>query len=115
MASTRITLLLSLALAGSAWAQEEADVAAGEEVYNSWCVHCHDDNRPWTGGGTMALEFKYRGELPADLRERTDLSGELISAYVRNGLFQMPSFRLTEISDEELEVLVAYLIRNNPE
>lgn len=116
MAPTRIVFfVLGLGFVGAASAQDDAGVAAGEQVYNTWCVHCHDDNRPWSGGGTQALQVKYQGELPADLRERTDMSAELITAYVRDGLYRMPPFRLTEISEEDMRALAAYLTRNNPE
>jgi hypothetical protein len=33
---------------------------------------------------------------------------------VRQGVSFMPQFRKTEISDEELTALAAYLTRNNP-
>lgn len=116
MAPTRIVLcLLGLGVAGSAAAQDDEAIAAGEQVYNTWCVHCHDDDRPWSGGGTMALQAKYQGELPADLRERIDLSPELVTTYLREGLYRMPPFRLTEISEDDMRALNAYLTRNNPE
>ncbi len=116
MAPTRIVLfLLGLGMTAVALAQDDAAVTAGEQVYNTWCVHCHDDDRPWSGGGTMALQVKYQGQLPADLRERTDLSPELVTTYLREGLYRMPPFRLTEISEDDMRALNAYLTRNNPE
>ena len=99
----------------SAFAQNNsAQVARGEEQFNEWCVACHDANLPWSGGGTMALDAKYNGELPGDLLERTDLTEEFVRSVVRVGLFRMPPFRLTEIDDEELEDLTAFLTRNSP-
>jgi mono/diheme cytochrome c family protein len=81
----------------------------GAAVYNNWCDACHrdsDQNAP----GTRSLELKYRGELPAALKERTDLTAELVELYVRNGVATMPFFRKTEISDGDLAALAAYLV-----
>ena len=41
-----------------------------------------------------------------------DLSADVVSAFVRYGKHSMPFFRKTEISDEELKYLGAYLSRN---
>jgi len=56
---------------------------------------------------------QYQGTLPALLEERTDMSPELIRTLVRNGITIMPFFRKTEVSDTDLDALVAYLTRNN--
>jgi hypothetical protein len=56
---------------------------------------------------------KYQGTLPPLLEERTDMSPELIRTFVRNGITIMPFFRKTDVSDTDLDALVAYLIRNN--
>lgn len=106
------TILLSL-VAVSPGAADEADtqasdVAAGKQVYDHWCAPCHAP----TGmmAGTIALEAKYQGALPAALEARTDLNADFITYYVRNGITVMPPFRKTEISDEQLARLVAYLM-----
>src|SRR5690606_13601039 len=54
---------------------------------------------------------RYRGELPAELERRTDLSAAYIEAVVRDGYLSMPFFRPTELSDDDLEALIAYLTR----
>ena len=59
--------------------------------------------------GTAALGVKYKGEIPAVLEERTDLLPEFIRVVVRGGLFGMPISRKTEISDADLEDIIAYL------
>lgn len=59
--------------------------------------------------GTQALEAKYNGALPAVLTQRTDLTPELVSFYVRNGISIMPFFRKTEVSDADLEALARYV------
>lgn len=41
------------------------------------------------------------------------MSPELIRTFVRNGITIMPFFRKTDVSDTDLDALVAYLIRNN--
>jgi mono/diheme cytochrome c family protein len=63
--------------------------------------------------GTLALQAKYKGALPALLDKRTDLTQALIKTYVRNGISIMPIFRKTEISDADLDAIAAYLTRNN--
>ena len=80
----------------------------GAAVFNNWCDACHR-NAEQNAPGTRSLEFKYRGELPGALEERTDLTAELIEFYVRNGVATMPFYRKTEIGDEDLAALSAYL------
>lgn len=79
----------------------------GYAEYQNSCSVCHGPmpERP----GTRALAAKYKGSLPAMLEERRDLSPELIRAVVRNGLTVMPHFRKTELSDTQLDAIVAYL------
>jgi (+)-pinoresinol hydroxylase len=82
----------------------------GAAVFNNWCDACHrnaDQNAP----GTRSLDLKYRGELPGALEERTDLTPALVEFFVRNGVATMPFFRKTEIGDEDLAALAAYLSR----
>ena len=61
--------------------------------------------------GTKALAAKYGKRLPALLDERTDLSPELIRTAVRHGMNVMPPLRKTEVSDANLDAIVAYLTR----
>lgn len=87
------------------------DQPRGYVEYEKYCSACHGEGvgRP----GTMALQAKYKGAVPALLDKRTDLTPQLIKMYVRNGLTVMPNFRKTEISDSELDAIAAYLTRNN--
>jgi (+)-pinoresinol hydroxylase len=80
--------------------------------YQDFCSMCHGEGvgKP----GTLALQAKYKGQLPALLEKRTDLTPQLIKMYVRNGISVMPIFRKTEISDADLNAICAYLTRNNP-
>lgn len=79
----------------------------GSEVYQYWCVTCHGSGqgRP----GTMALGFKYEGKVPAQLEHRNDLTADVLTYFVRNGISVMPSFRPTELSDEDIIAVAAYL------
>lgn len=83
----------------------------GAAVYNNWCDACHR-NSEQNAPGTRSLQLKYRGELPAALEERTDLTPEIVALYVRNGVATMPFFRKTEISDADLAALSEYLSRD---
>ena len=83
----------------------------GYVQYQNYCSMCHGTGvgKP----GTLALQAKYKGALPALLDQRTDLTPQLIKTYVRNGISVMPIFRKTEISDADLDAIAAYLTRNN--
>lgn len=121
----RLTLILvCLFLARAAEAQGEripsswtTQTVSGEGQpqgyvqYQRFCSMCHGEGigKP----GTLALQAKYKGALPALLDKRTDLTPQLIKAYVRNGITVMPTFRKTEISDTDLDAIAAYLTRNN--
>lgn len=92
----------------------------GREVFDQRCRACHGEIPDEVFGpvflsqmpGTALLEERYRGELPAELEKRTDLSAAYIEAVVRDGLRSMPFFRPTELSDDDLEAVVAYLTRD---
>jgi (+)-pinoresinol hydroxylase len=94
--------------------------ARGQEVFDQRCAACHGDVPDEIFGpmflppmpGTQALEARYRNALPAALERRSDLTPEFVSAVVRNGLLSMPFFRPTEVSDDDLEALAAYLTRD---
>ena len=92
----------STPVASSMPARERSE---GAVIFDRWCSDCHSTGGP----GTQALERKYKGEIPAVLVERDDLSPDFIKPVVRNGMSFMPSFRKTEISDAELEILAAYI------
>jgi mono/diheme cytochrome c family protein len=114
MKSVRAGLwIVSLISASAAFAApDESAVAHGRKVYQQWCLPCHGAGvgKP----GTDALAARYKGEKPAVLEERTDLTPETIRYFVRRGVLFMPSFRKTEISDADLDALSAFLTRNKP-
>ena len=113
-----LLLLAFLMAVQGALAQTVPSAENGRAVFAKWCTPCHGAGIV-TGElsgrspppGTVALQLKYRGELPAVLEERTDLTGEFIETVVRGGLFGMPITRKTEISDSELEDIIVYLTR----
>lgn len=113
MIATRRTKLcvgaIALAASGALEAQDGAATLErrGAEVFEYWCAPCHAPGPMHPG--TQALAALYRGEKPAPLEERTDLTPELTKTFVRTGVSVMPPFRKTEISEADLEALAAYL------
>ncbi|MBS0367044.1 MAG: cytochrome c [Proteobacteria bacterium] len=85
------------------------DTPRGYVEYQNSCSVCHGPmpERP----GTRALAAKYKGSLPAMLEDRTDMQPEFIRYIVRNGISVMPPFRKTEVTDAQLDAIVAYLTR----
>jgi len=91
----------------------------GRDVFQQRCAACHAAIPKDTIGppylppmaGTQALQARYKGAKPAEIEERTDLTPEFVKAIVRGGLNSMPFFRPTELSDEDLAALGAYLAR----
>ena len=92
------------------------EVVLGKQVFDDWCGICHGPPDGASGGGTETLAALYRdAELPAQLEDRADLTEELVVTLTREGRNTMPNFRKTEISDSELEALVAYLVEEGEE
>ena len=87
-------------------AVQAAEPPPGKALFEKFCAECH---APGHGHpGTQRLAWS-RGEKLAVLEKRKDLSAEYIRAIVRNGLFEMPPYRPTEITDAELVQLSQYL------
>jgi mono/diheme cytochrome c family protein len=121
----RLIAIMTVVLVAPSWADEQETIGwtrhtvqvtpttpRGYAEYQNSCSVCHGPmpERP----GTRALAAKYKGSLPAMLEERRDLSPEFIRAVVRNGLTVMPHFRKTEVSDTQLDAIIAYLTRPRP-
>lgn len=79
----------------------------GHNIYKYWCATCH--GRGQGKPGTMALSVKYEGELPALLEHREDLPKDVLTHFIRNGISVMPSFRPTEVSDQDISDMAEYL------
>jgi mono/diheme cytochrome c family protein len=92
----------------------------GQEVFNERCAACHGPipkdliGPPYLPPmpGTQALRARYKGAVPAELEQRTDLTVEFVKAIVRGGSNSMPFFRPTELSDDDITALGAYLTRD---
>jgi mono/diheme cytochrome c family protein len=108
IASATLVLIL-LVSGGTANAQSRAAAERGREQYQYWCASCH--GRGTGTPGTVALQAKYAGKVPAVLEDRTDLSAATVRLYVRRGISIMPFFRKTEVSDADLDAIAAYLTR----
>ncbi|MGY0559285.1 c-type cytochrome [Luteimonas sp. A277] len=85
----------------------------GQQLYEYWCAACHA--RGPGHPGTQALEARYGDAMPGTLEDRTNLTPEFVAIIVRNGISVMPFFRKTEINDEELAAIGAYLSHNPSE
>jgi (+)-pinoresinol hydroxylase len=88
---------------------DQAQIERGHKVYDKWCFPCHGTGSGKPGTDSLAA----RGQKPAVLEERTDLTPAMIKTFVRQGVLFMPIFRKTEISDADLDAIAAYLTRNN--
>jgi mono/diheme cytochrome c family protein len=104
-AATMAALLLALlATATSASAAAPVD---GATLYRQKCAICHAPGGP----GTAALARRLPAGVPVLLEERTDLPPLLVRTVVRNGLGGMQRFSRIELTDAQLETLVAWLGR----
>lgn len=112
-----VTALAFLGAIARAGENREDEIAAGKQVFDGQCAACHGAGigfPPFAElPGTAALRVKYDGKIPALLTERTDLTSEFVAYFVRQGVSVMAPYRKTEISDEQLAALGAYLSRNN--
>jgi (+)-pinoresinol hydroxylase len=114
MKQTALLFSLFVAVSVPVLSQTAPSEKNGKVVFDKWCTPCHGAVAPRGRGGlpgTAALAVKYKGKVPAVLEERTDLTPALIRSVVRHGLYGMPITRKTEVSDAELEDVVAHLTR----
>jgi mono/diheme cytochrome c family protein len=106
--SATLTLIL-LASGRTANGQNRAAADRGRELYQYSCTICHGRGAGFPG--TVALQAKYAGKVPAVLEDRTDLSVATVRFFVRRGVSIMPFFRKTEVSDADLDAIAAFLTR----
>lgn len=105
-----LTLVASTQIA---LAQDSDAALRGKAKFDHSCAPCHgkepgDDGREMLPG-THSLKIKYGDTLPAALEDRTDLTSEVISVFVRMGAWSMPPFRKTELSDKEIDDIASYI------
>jgi mono/diheme cytochrome c family protein len=111
--NTLIPALLAgvLLSAGPAWA---ADAARGQKLFQNWCSSCHSPERGEDGKyppGTDSLQNNYKGSKPPGLEQRDDLTVAYVELVIRRGTRAMPLFRKTEISDQDMHDIAAYLAK----
>jgi mono/diheme cytochrome c family protein len=112
MKNARVGLLVALSLMMTVpafAAPDQEQIEKGHKVYDKWCFPCHGTGLGKPGTDSLAA----RGQKPAVLEERTDLTVPAIKTFVRHGVLFMPMFRKTEVSDADLDAIAAYLTRNN--
>jgi len=107
--------ILATAAATAVGADAPGAVARGRMAFERNCVACHG---PGIHGGrllpgTASLQAKYHGKEPAPLEQRTDLPRAYVMFVIRHGDEGMPFFRPTEVSNQDLRDIAAYLSRNN--
>jgi mono/diheme cytochrome c family protein len=90
-----VAIAVACAIAGQACAQDQAKIAAGERVYNSYCQPCHGEELVSTG------QFFDLRRLKPEERPRFDNS-------VRNGKNQMPPWR-NVLNDQQIDAIWAYI------
>lgn len=101
-----LVLLLNISNPGSS-AFAEASLPQGKGVFEKWCSTCHGNSV--TKPGTALISVRTGSIETAALETRADLHPVMIETVVRNGIGWMPTFRKTEINDEELSALIDYL------
>lgn len=82
--------------------------ATGQAVYEKWCRPCHAQGGGHPGTARLILS---RGEAFSNILQRPDLNADYIKTVVRDGYQMMPPFRVTEITDAELEAVASYILR----
>ncbi len=82
------------------------DVHDGRTLFELHCIACHGAGAGYPG--TMRLQERV-GEQQAALLDRDNLPPDYIKLVVREGFKLMPPFRPSELSDEQLHELAAYI------
>jgi mono/diheme cytochrome c family protein len=108
---SRVALLtMTFAVLRGIPSAQGADMQHVDPTFEHWCLPCHGSGL--YKAGTLGLEVKYQGKLPALLQQRTDLTRSFVKSSVRLGIKSMPPFRKTEITDAELDALAKYLAKH---
>ena len=99
-------LILSIFLLGSITFSETAfaENEEGMALFEHRCSLCHRQG----GTGTFMLDRRL-GAAESLLEQRNNLTEAYVNTVVRWGVGSMPRFSRGEITDQELEKIVAYL------
>jgi len=108
---TVITVSFLCFSVGKVFANQDDILAKGEEIFLAKCDYCH--GRGMEKGAVTNLERKYKGKITPYITDRTDLTAEFVKVVIRTPTKGMAPIRYTEVTDEELDWLIAYLTRNN--
>ena len=101
-----------LVSSGQTLAADPAAAAGGQQLFQYWCATCHAPEPREDGmllPGTETLQNRYQGTVPAALEQRVGLPPSVVELVIRKGIGAMPQFRKTEISDEDMHAIAAYL------
>ena len=83
---------------------------AGAVLFEHHCAGCH---APGPGHPATMLLGELGRDHPA-LVENPDLDADYIRSIVRGGLIEMPPFRPTELSDAEVDAIIAHITAAHP-
>lgn len=107
-AASALVALASANAQGEGQAKALADAPApartGADLFASKCALCHQKG----GWATRALAKRVPLD-QAELLNRKDLPADYVKQVVRRGIGSMPQFTPTDLSDEELDRLAAWL------
>ena len=108
MRLARLAALGSLFAVTTVHAEDWVDLTSTEPraLYEEKCGMCHQAN----GMGTTLLARRFDAD-QALLENRRDLQPEFVRTAVRNGFNNMFPISRGEVSDAQLESIVAYLTR----
>ncbi len=84
----------------------DARPRSGEKSWKLFCEGCHMPGPEAPGTRVLAARL---GWDKAPLKGRQDLDPTYVKYVVRHGLIEMAPLRPTDITDEELDALIAYL------
>ena len=108
-----LLLTIVISQAPPAIAADAAVVEQGGAVFQHLCAPCHGTGADANGmpvlPGSYSLQLKYNGAKPAFLEQRSDLPAAVIKTFVRHGIASMPPFRKSEVTDQEIDAIAAYL------
>jgi len=120
MRRARVALIALTALTSAAAGAQESQPLAerGASLYANHCAPCHASRPEGSSApmlpGVQSLSLKYGGSVSPYIEERRDLANaEVLKLLLREGAGSMPPFRKTEVSDEDIAAIAAYLAQTS--